>query len=317
MSWVSVPQVPYGLMYLTCHFRSPPPPADCATSTASQPRDLRYRRTVFLLPADSPATWPDKSPDMSCSHVYFFLASQTYTWHTIGLSDGSMLRRAVAYTPPQTLPAPKRPCRCSCRPNPPPIVVARHNRLRHGALATAATSPPTSTITSRRAAEPAYVHLFNVHTHVTYLYNLVGPYGFYTRLYIYLFNINDEGVSSDLSRSCVWVWSKFKGKGLYQSKRLSTIALLWSWWSERNRGNHGELRLMIDQFQSTVQRHVYEWNQFLSKRKKTNICQTSTWTPPDEATVKINIDAAFREQTNNDGWGVICRQWFRYLFRCC
>jgi hypothetical protein len=45
----------------------------------------------------------------------------------------------------------------------------------------------------------------------------------------------------------------------------------------------------------------------LSKEKKTNICQTSTWTPPDEATVKINTDAAFREQTNNGGWGVICR----------
>jgi hypothetical protein len=76
------------------------------------------------------------------------------------------------------------------------------------------------------------------------------------------------------------------------TEKLSTIALLWSWWSERNRGNHGEHRLTVEQFQFTVRRHVDEWNQFLAKEKHTNICQTSRWMPPDEATVKINTDAA-------------------------
>jgi hypothetical protein len=162
-SSTSVPQLFYGLICLTCHCRSPPM-ADRATSATGQPHDLRRRRTVFLFLPDSPATWPDKSSDnlsnMSCSHAYYFLASQTNTWHTIGLSDGSMLRRAAAYTPPQTLSAPRRPCRCSCQPDPPPSGVAGHNRLRHGAPATTATatSPPTMSLCDEPMSRRAYAY---------------------------------------------------------------------------------------------------------------------------------------------------------------
>jgi hypothetical protein len=32
---------------------------------------------------------------------------------------------------------------------------------------------------------------------------------------------------------------------LEEKEKMLTIALLWSWWQERNRGNHEETRLII------------------------------------------------------------------------
>jgi hypothetical protein len=49
--------------------------------------------------------------------------------------------------------------------------------------------------------------------------------------------------------------------------QLLLVAFLWSYWNESNRGNHGEQRQSIEQFQFTVRRHVNEWNQYLKKRK--------------------------------------------------
>lgn len=53
---------------------------------------------------------------------------------------------------------------------------------------------------------------------------------------------------------------------LPDEKKLLTIALLWSWWTERNRGNHGERRLGTDEFQYSVRRHVNDWTEFLTPK---------------------------------------------------
>jgi hypothetical protein len=53
---------------------------------------------------------------------------------------------------------------------------------------------------------------------------------------------------------------------------LTTVAFLWRWWSERNRGNHGELRMTVEQFQFTVRRHVDELKHFSAKEKHTTTC---------------------------------------------
>jgi hypothetical protein len=39
---------------------------------------------------------------------------------------------------------------------------------------------------------------------------------------------------------------------------LLAVAFLWSCWTERNRGNHGEKRKSIDQFQFYTRQHVDE-----------------------------------------------------------
>jgi hypothetical protein len=78
-SSTSIPQVPYGQIYLICHRRSPL--ADRAITAAGKPRDLRHHRTIFPLPPDSPAIWPDKPPD-NLSDMSFSLASSFPTSQT-------------------------------------------------------------------------------------------------------------------------------------------------------------------------------------------------------------------------------------------
>jgi hypothetical protein len=46
---------------------------------------------------------------------------------------------------------------------------------------------------------------------------------------------------------------------LPNTEQLLTISLLWNWWSERIKGNHGEARQIVEQFQYNVGRHVDEW----------------------------------------------------------
>jgi hypothetical protein len=52
---------------------------------------------------------------------------------------------------------------------------------------------------------------------------------------------------------------------LQESDKLLTISLLWCWWNERNKGNHGEHQQSVEQFQFTVRRHVDEWLHYLKK----------------------------------------------------
>jgi hypothetical protein len=47
--------------------------------------------------------------------------------------------------------------------------------------------------------------------------------------------------------------------GLQNDDLLLTVAFLWNWWSERNRGNHGEQHQTVDQFQLSIHPYVDEW----------------------------------------------------------
>jgi hypothetical protein len=80
---------------------------------------------------------------------------------------------------------------------------------------------------------------------------------------------------------------------LEEKEKMLTIAFLWSWWQERNRGNHGETRLTIDSFQFSVRRHTSEWHDHLKKIKETGHVVHSEWEAPPLDYVKINVDAAF------------------------
>jgi hypothetical protein len=94
---------------------------------------------------------------------------------------------------------------------------------------------------------------------------------------------------------------------LTEKEKLLAISFLWNWWSERNRGNHGERYQSIDQFQYTVRRHVNEWETYLKKKTEQKHPLNCHWTTPPPDTVKINIDASFQESTRSGGWGVIAR----------
>lgn len=47
--------------------------------------------------------------------------------------------------------------------------------------------------------------------------------------------------------------------GLPEDRKLTVLALLWCWWTDRNKGNHGERRMESEAFQFTVRHHVDEW----------------------------------------------------------
>jgi hypothetical protein len=50
-------------------------------------------------------------------------------------------------------------------------------------------------------------------------------------------------------------------------EKLLSIAFLWNWWSERNRGNYGEQHMTADQFHFSIRRHVDEWKHYFQKKQ--------------------------------------------------
>jgi hypothetical protein len=77
--------------------------------------------------------------------------------------------------------------------------------------------------------------------------------------------------------------------------QLLSIAFLWICWTERNRGNHGELRQSIDQCIFSARHHVDEWTHYLKKKTNATVPIVSRWAGPPMEFVKINIDASFKE----------------------
>lgn len=82
---------------------------------------------------------------------------------------------------------------------------------------------------------------------------------------------------------------------------------MWCWWHERNKGDHGERRLPVQEFQVNVRRHVDEWLEFLKPEQAdaARLLLHRSWVKPSQEFVKINIDASFIEEAV--GWGIICR----------
>ena len=94
---------------------------------------------------------------------------------------------------------------------------------------------------------------------------------------------------------------------LPEQEKLLSVAMLWTCWEERNRGNHGEQYFTVGQFQYNAHRHVNEWNQFFQKNKQNQQVPARRWELPPPHFVKINTDAAYHDDTKSGGWGAICR----------
>ena len=50
-----------------------------------------------------------------------------------------------------------------------------------------------------------------------------------------------------------------------KDENLKAICLLWLWWTERNKTNHNQNRASVEEFQSSVTRHVIEWREYNAK----------------------------------------------------
>lgn len=94
---------------------------------------------------------------------------------------------------------------------------------------------------------------------------------------------------------------------LPEDRKLSSICLLWCWWTERNKANHKQSRMMPNEFQYIVRRSVEEWKEFFAKKPSGMQRPVQKWLKPGPDLVKINIDAAFNRETGAGGWGLIAR----------
>ena len=88
---------------------------------------------------------------------------------------------------------------------------------------------------------------------------------------------------------------------------MTTVALLWCWWTKRNKANHNEPRLSEDEFQFAVRRHVREWAEFFQKKQVDPTQHMHRWQLPPTDWVMINSDGAFHGDIGKGGWGCIAR----------
>uniref|UniRef100_A0A8I7BHK6 Reverse transcriptase zinc-binding domain-containing protein n=1 Tax=Hordeum vulgare subsp. vulgare TaxID=112509 RepID=A0A8I7BHK6_HORVV len=82
-------------------------------------------------------------------------------------------------------------------------------------------------------------------------------------------------------------------------KKMMIVALLWAWWSERNKTNHNESRLSTDEFIFLIKRSTDEWLRFSKPPTKSSTTSTPRWTCPSAEIIKINTDGAFLEETRD------------------
>ncbi|XP_071685499.1 uncharacterized protein [Lolium perenne] len=89
-------------------------------------------------------------------------------------------------------------------------------------------------------------------------------------------------------------------------KRSTVIILLWNWWTARNKANVGEKLLSCDEVCSKVRKHLVE---FCHKEEHVQEAHATEdrWEPPEANFIKVNVDAAFCQESRMGAWGFIAR----------
>ncbi|RLM52740.1 hypothetical protein C2845_PMPSC048693 [Panicum miliaceum] len=89
---------------------------------------------------------------------------------------------------------------------------------------------------------------------------------------------------------------------LNRDKQRSVISLLWAWWTGRNKANAGEPGSSVEEIVSKATVFSSEIFQQQEKNGIGSHVRSLGWTPPPPDVLKINSDAAFRE---NDKSGLV------------
>jgi hypothetical protein len=92
-----------------------------------------------------------------------------------------------------------------------------------------------------------------------------------------------------------------------EEKKFRSIALLWCWWTERNKSNRGERRLNTDEFRFQIGRFSAEWKEFCQKNTGPKQERDLKWKPPPADWIMINIDGSYDLRSGRGGWGAIGR----------
>ncbi|KQJ87215.1 hypothetical protein BRADI_4g09840v3 [Brachypodium distachyon] len=88
---------------------------------------------------------------------------------------------------------------------------------------------------------------------------------------------------------------------------IKVVALLWCWWTERNKANRGEHIVSLNEFQATVMHFLLDWQSLMPNVKNLVSKPVFSWKRPPTEFVKINIDGAFDAGTGHGGWGCLAR----------
>jgi ribonuclease HI len=94
--------------------------------------------------------------------------------------------------------------------------------------------------------------------------------------------------------------------GMEQKRRLLVIALMWQWWTARNKTNVGERSWSVDEVSFQARRWATEFTEFYAKQLQQQPNEdVERWRPPRESVRKINVDGAFKENPKSGGWGFV------------
>jgi ribonuclease HI len=94
---------------------------------------------------------------------------------------------------------------------------------------------------------------------------------------------------------------------LPEDRQRAVVALLWCWWSERNKENHKEKRRSTEELQFIVRQHATEWKGQVHTHESVAPATTQKWSPPSEDYVMLNCDGAYSLGTSAGGWGAVAR----------
>lgn len=94
---------------------------------------------------------------------------------------------------------------------------------------------------------------------------------------------------------------------LETSKKIKSVALLWTWWKHRNKINAGEGKPDVNDVVFNTTRRVAEYEQFCVPTPVPKQGVHHNWRPPGDDRLKVNIAGSFFQVSSSGGWGYVIR----------
>ncbi|XP_073358165.1 uncharacterized protein [Aegilops tauschii subsp. strangulata] len=89
--------------------------------------------------------------------------------------------------------------------------------------------------------------------------------------------------------------------------RVQILHFWWEWWNERNRAGKNEKRMQPEELVHRTKLATTEYWDIVGKQKQQSPKGAATWRPPEDGTLKFNIDGAHMPRSAHSAWGIIAR----------
>lgn len=106
-----------------------------------------------------------------------------------------------------------------------------------------------------------------------------------------------------------WAMDIVEGEEVSQTSACIILCGSWAVWTERNAHTHGESTRSIAQSVKWAIDVTTDLSVTGSQQAVRTIKEHQTWKPPEESFIKINVDAAFCEETHEGGTGMGVRNY--------